>query len=163
MNRRTQYCLALLPQLLFLGYLVAGEEWSLRRGTLVLLETGPVWSGYHDPLPLQPARSQRRDVLVTMLDPALCRDAEDDLGYGDLVYVVLEPHGDVHVAAAYTSMRPDVDQELFLRGRVRDRGEERIRIDYGWNRIDLDAARPARIRVLVGLNGRSVIEEVLED
>ncbi len=165
MSRRLLYGAALLPQLLFLGYLIGSEEWSLHHGTRVLLqvESRRAWNG--------PAYSRYDvDVAINEVDRSLARGDPFEPEAGDLIYVWLEPVGEVHRAAGFSRERPAAEVGPFLRGRVRSVSDGPMRVDYGLSHFRGPVHAPqiggqceTRLAVRIGRNGAGHVEDLVVD
>lgn len=113
--------LTLVLQLSVLAAEYLSSVWPLTYGQPVLLKTEPI-----DPRSLFRGNYVRLNYTISQLDKAL---AEAPFRQHEVVYVVLRPEGDYHVATALRREPPA--QGPFIRGRIRwDRGE-RYRIEYG--------------------------------
>jgi hypothetical protein len=155
MSRRLLYLLALLPQFLFLGFLVAREEWNLAHGQPVLLDLGPY---------------DRGDQLsVSVLNRTLAREPDWEPELQDAIFVLLEAGEPAHRAVAYSRHRPE--SGLYLEGRVRRVDEDELSVDVHLSHdfASIRAARGAdpsrrlQLRVRVREDGSATIETLLVD
>ena len=178
MNRRVAYLLAVLAQLLFLGWMVGAQEHLRKTGRRIVISIEPV-----DPidplagryLAIRP-RPGRLDLGELPNDLALTDPPRSDESIvGREVDVFLREEGGEWVASYVELAGRERDDALFLRGRVRSASGSLLFVEFGLERfyIPADAADPSpllwqggrhlAIAVRVLPSGEAGIEDLLVD
>lgn len=172
MNRRLLYLLALAPQLLLLGWMIAREEWNLANGQEVILEIEP-----YDPMhPVKGYYHQTR-LAIAFVETGLGREPDWSPKLRETVYVLLEKGVNNHTAAGYSRSRPEQAGAVYLEGRVARIDPDGLTVDYGLSHyfVSMRAADPTlqpevgdrrrqlQLRVRVRDDGSATIDTMLVD
>ena len=156
---RIAFLAVVAAQLVFLIGFIGIREAALSTGTEVVLQTVPV-----DPRSLLQGDYAILDYEIATLPNYL---QQQQLSVGDTVYVALEEEQGVWKAAEHTLNRSNVDGDVFIKGRIDDRG----RLDFGigtyfvpegTGRI-IERAQDVKVVVSVDDDGNAVIKDVLVD
>ena len=156
---RIAFLTVVAAQLLFLIGFIGIRETALFTGTEVVLQTVPV-----DPRSLLQGDYAILDYEIADLPEYL---QQQQLSVGNTVYVALEEEQGVWKAAEHTLNRSNVDGDVFIKGRIDDRG----RLDFGigtyfvpegTGRI-IERGQDVRVVVSVDDDGNAVIKDVLVD
>lgn len=133
--RKKLLLLTILLQPLFLIGLIATQEWGLRKGTLVTLETMPV-----DPRDLLRGDYVILNYKISNIPSPMFNDHDEERckkmsGEKVDVYVLLEPSGPYYeaVRASYQKLSP-VDGQVLIKGTENYCYFQTHEIDYGLER-----------------------------
>jgi uncharacterized membrane-anchored protein len=178
MNRRVAYGLAVLAQLVFLGWMVAAQEHLRAHGRRVVISIEPVdpidpMAGRYLAIQPQPGRVDLTKVSSSLaLEHA--QDADSSL-VGQQVDVTLREEDGLWIASSIGYPTHDHEGALFLRGRVRSAYGSLVFVDFGLERfyIPADASDPSpllwqtghklAIEVKVSTEGEGSVTDLLID
>ena len=144
-------------QLVFLIGFIGIREVALRTGTEVVLQTVPV----------DPRSLLQGDYAILDYEISRLPDWMDGFSAGRTVYVVLQEERDVWTSSSYTEERSRVVGEVFIKGRIDDRGHADFGIGTyfvpeGTGHI-VERAQDVKVVVSVDEDGNAVIKDVLVD
>ena len=154
---RIAFLTVVAAQLVFLIGFIGVREAALHTGTEVVLQTVPV----------DPRSLLQGDYAILDYEIAELPGYMETRGVGEAVYVELRRGSNVWTATDYSVWPGNFEGEIFIKGRIDDRG----RLDFGigtyfvpegTGRI-IERAQDVQVVVSVDDDGNAVIKDVLVD